>query len=495
MRKWLLKHEKKVIRFLEILPGLTSWSLIIFPFWGAFFAPALVAYYIIAFDVYWLYRSLWTATLALLAHYRIKAAELFDWLNEAQSFLDWKRVHHIIVIPTYQEPLNTLRRTLKNLSKQTFPKENLTVVVAFEAREGINAREKAKKLKTEFKGIFGNLMMEFHPDLEGEVKGKSSNIAWGAKLAKKRLVDEQKKDIDYITITSNDADALLHPQYFAYLTFKFLDDPHRYTKTWQSAIQFYNNIWKLPTITRAYNRMSSVVQTGILLRKDRLINFSTYSISLKLVDKVGYWDTDVIPEDYRMFFKLFYATKGKVEVEPIFLPSFCDAAEAKGFWPTMKNQYEQTKRWAWGVSDDAYIIFKWLTVPKMPFTEKTIRSLYVVKDHVLWPVNWFAITLGANIPPLLNKDFSRTIIGKTLPQVSSSILTLALVAMAAVIFVDWRQKPKAPLGTARWRKVLAPFEFILLPIVGFFFTALPGLDAHTRLLLGRYMEYRVTEKV
>ena len=131
----------------------------------------------------------------------------------------------------------------------------------------------------------------------------------------------------------------------------------------------------------------------------------------------------------------------------------------------------------------------------MPFWEKTIRSLAVVRDHILWPVTWFAITLGANIPPLLNQDFNRTIIGKTLPQVSSGILTLSLLALAAIIFVDWQQKPKAPEGTSRFKRLLSPFEFVFLPIIGFFFTALPGLDAHTRLMLGRYLEYRVTEKV
>lgn len=495
MKKWIENNEKKILRFLEILPGTLSWSLIIFPIWGAFLVPTLVAYYIIAFDVYWLYRSIWTATLSLMAHFRLKAAQEFDWLGEAKSFLDWKKVHHIVVIPTYQEPLYILRRTLKGLAKQTFPRENLTVMVGFEKREGEAAQKKAKKLKKEFKGVFGNLMTAFHPDILGEVKGKSSNTAWGARLAKERLIDKQKVDINYVTITSNDADAVVHSQYYSYLTFKFLDDPDRYAKIWQSAIQFYNNIWRLPAITRAYNRVSSVVQVGILMRRDRLINFSTYSISLKLVDKIGYWDTDVIPEDYHMFFKAFYATRGKTEVEAIFLPTYCDAAESKTTWGTLVNQYEQTKRWAWGTSDDAYVIYKWLTVPNMPFWEKTVRLVYVFKDHVLWPVNWFAITLGANIPPLLNKEFNRTIIGKTLPQISSGILTMALVALVVIIFVDWQQKPKAPEGTAKWKKILSPFEFVLLPIAGFFFTALPGLDAHTRLMLGRYLEYRVTEKV
>jgi hypothetical protein len=34
-----------------------------------------------------------------------------------------------------------------------------------------------------------------------------------------------------------------------------------------------------------------------------------------------------------------------------------------------------------------------------------------------------------------------------------------------------------------------------LPIAGFFFSALPGIDAHTRLMLGKYIQYKVTEKV
>ena len=491
----LSSKDKKLLRRLEILPGLISWSLIIFPIWGSLVVPVAVAYYIIAFDVYWLYRSFWTATLSLLSFYRIKASQAFDWLGEARSFLDWDQVKHIVVIPTYQEPLYILERTLGGLAKQTFPTANLTVILSFETREGPNARAKARALNQKFARSFGNFFITYHPDLPGEVKGKSSNTAWGAKLAKQKLIDEQKTDIDYVNITSNDADAVLHPQYFSYLTFKFLDDPNRYRRIWQSAIQFYNNIWRLPVMSRVFNRISSVVQTSLLLRKDRLINFSTYSLSLKLVDQIGYWDTDVIPEDYRMFFKAYFATRGKVEVEPIFLPSFCDAAESTGWWKTTTNQYEQVKRWAWGVSDDAYIIYQWLKVKRMPFWEKTIRSLAVVRDHILWPVTWFAITLGANIPPLLNQDFNRTIIGKTLPQVSSGILTLSLLALAAIIFVDWQQKPKAPEGTSRFKRLLSPFEFVFLPIIGFFFTALPGLDAHTRLLLGRYMEYRVTEKV
>jgi len=34
-----------------------------------------------------------------------------------------------------------------------------------------------------------------------------------------------------------------------------------------------------------------------------------------------------------------------------------------------------------------------------------------------------------------------------------------------------------------------------VPVIGFVFSNLPALEAQTRLMTGRYLEYRVTEKV
>jgi hypothetical protein len=37
-------------------------------------------------------------------------------------------------------------------------------------------------------------------------------------------------------------------------------------------------------------------------------------------------------------------------------------------------------------------------------------------------------------------------------------------------------------------------QWFLFPVVGMILVNLPALDAQTRLLTGRYLEYRVTEK-
>lgn len=495
IKNYVKRHPVRTQRALEILPGLFSWFFILFPIWGALVVPEIVAYYIIAFSVYWLYRSLSVAILSILAHYRIEASKNNDWLGDLKKLGGWQHMEHIIIIPTYKEPVEILERTLTTLSKQTYPTKKLHIMISFEDREGEPARTKAKHLTQKFGHHFGNLWTTYHPDIEGEVKGKSSNTAWGAKIAKRNLVDKANYNIDHLTITSQDADAILDNNYFSALTHSFLQNPDPYYRIWQAAITFYNNIWRVPAPVRILASIFSVTQMFILMRKDRLINFSTYTTSLKLIDSIGYWDTDVIPEDYRLFFKAYFTTKGRVEVEPLFLPVYADAAESTGFWSTMFNQYEQIKRWAWGVSDDAYIIKQYITSEGIPFWDKTIRVLKVIEDHFLWPVNWFAITLSALIPPLVNPNFARTILGKTLPQVVSAILTMSLVSMIVIFFIDFRSRPPRPKDVSPFKRFLQPFEFLLLPVVGFFFSALPGIDAHTRLMLGRYIEYKVTEKV
>lgn len=497
IRRYFRRHPIRTQRALEILPGFVSWSLILFPVWGSFLVPNLVAYYVIAFTVYWLYRSLTMAVLSVVAHFKIQASSAFDWIGDLKKNLPkkWDSIHHIIIIPTYKEPIETLEKTLESLSKQSYLLKNIHVMLSFEEREGKDAKDKAKVLVKKFGKKFGHLWITFHPDIEGEIKGKSSNTCWGAKEAKKLLVDDIGVPIEQITITSEDADARFHHHYFANLTYEFLTVEKPHNNIWQGGIAFYNNIWEVPAPVRVMASIFSITQMYILMRRDRLINFSTYSTSLKHVHDIGYWDTDVIPEDYRLFFKSYFAKKGDFQVNPIYLPIYADAAQSHGFWDTMVNQYEQLKRWAWGVSDDAYIIRQFV-LSDAPFWGKFIRVLKVVEDHFLWPVNWFAITVSAILPPLLNEQFGRTIIGKTLPQVTSTIMTIALASMVVIFTLDAINRPPHPnKKRSLFSYLKQPLEFALLPVVGFFFSALPGIDAHTRLMFGKYIEYRVTEKV
>lgn len=494
IRKFLLEHDRKVQRILEILPGFISWNLILFPLWGGFFFPVAVAYFVILFDVFWFYKSVTTAFFAVISHLRIKASEKMNWMEEIKCFPDWKKIQHLIIIPSYNEPVHLIERALESLLKQEFPKNQFSIVLAFEEREK-NWQEKSELLFKKFNKKFGDLLITSHKLKKGETAGKHSNSRWAIKQAKKILIDSGKYHKDYVIVTSCDVDHIYHPKHFSYLTFKFLDSPSRWERIWQAAIVFYNNFWELPSLSRVANTFGSIWNIASLSRTDRLINQQNYSLSYKLLEKVGFWDPKVIPEDWHLFFKAFFKTNGQTEVEPIYLPVSVDAALSTSFLKTLKNQYEQFKRWAWGVSDDPYVIKNYFLSTKIPFWTKTLRTLRIIEDHFLWPVNWFIITLGVNLPTLVNPTFKRTALGFNLPRLSSFILTLCLFFLLIILYVDAKQRPPKPKGVSKIRSLILPFEFFLMPLAGLIFTALPGLDAHTRLMLGRYLEYRVTEKV
>lgn len=489
-------NEKKVQRLFEIMPGFISWNLIIFPYWGIFLIPKVVAYFMLTYNFYWFYQSFQIAISGIVSHIRIQAAMQYDWMRDVKNLKKLEKVQNFVIVCTYKEPLYILERTFKSLASQTLPKENLTVVLAMEKKEDKKERqEKAKALKKKFSKYFKSLYVTVHEIKEGEIAGKASNERYAAIWIKQNVIDKKKADINYSIVTSCDADHVYHKNHFAALTYKFLTNKERHSMFWQPAVLFYNNIWKIPAVTRVQNMLSSIWNLSQLPRRDRLISTSNYSLSFKLLDKAGYWDPDKIPEDWGIFFKSYFKTHGKVEAEGLYLPVYADSPESETLRKTLVNQYQQRKRWAWGVSDIPWMLTKYITTPNIPFWDKTSRMIYVLQGHFFAPVHWFAITIGLQIPTLLNPRFGRTALGFMVPKISSFVLTVALVFLGVMLFLDKIYKPDRPNQVPLWRVIIQPLEFFLMPIAGFFFSALPGIDAHTRLMMGKYIEYKVTEKV
>jgi hypothetical protein len=264
-------------------------------------------------------------------------------MGDVRKFPDWERVRNVVIIPTYKEPLHVLERTLDSLGAQTLPGKQLVVVVAQEYKAPEEHRETIKNgLVKKFGRKFPNLYFTVHELTPGEVVGEASNERFAAVWVKKNLIDKRKFDIKYAVVTSCDSDHVFHPQHFV-VTYKFLDNPLRYKRFWQPAVLLYNNIWKLPAITRVPNTLASIFILSMLPRRDRLINQQNYSLSFELLDRVGYWDADKIPEDWGIFFKAFFKDKGKIEVEPLYLPLYADALESTTLWRTLRGQYSCVK--------------------------------------------------------------------------------------------------------------------------------------------------------
>jgi hypothetical protein len=74
------------------------------------------------------------------------------------------------------------------------------------------------------------------------------------------------------------------------------------------------------------------------------------------------------------------------------------------------------------------------------------------------------------------------------------MLTLGLGVLLVLVVVENQIVPPKPPGWGPIQRLLTWLQWFALPVVGIIFSCLPALDAQTRLLTGRYLEYKVTEK-
>ena len=478
-------------RLIEIATGLCTYLVLTSLLWGGLVAPLGLAVVVLLYDCCWLYRSWSAGIMAIIAYRRMRRWQATDWLARAEALPGFEALHHLVIVPTYCEPVEVLRATLSALAEQDFPTERLAVMLGFEGRDR-HGVDNARLLEQEFEGRFGYLWATFHPHIDGEVAGKSSNQAWAARIAKRRLIDEAGVDIDCTTVTSCDADSRLSPRYFSALSCLFLTKPAQ--RIYQPIILFHSNVWRLPIPTRVLNSVHSYWQLAKLVRTDKLVPQSTYSMSFATCVGAGYWDVDVIPEDSHMFFKLLFHFGSEVRVEPIYLPVMADAAEASGFLATLRSQFNQEMRWAWGVSDIPYVLLGSSRTRSPGVGRQRYRALRYIEEHLTWPVGSFLLTFGGGAA-LHNHAFAATHFGLVFPIVTGWIFSSSFGSMVILVVIDWILRSHTAAKRSGWERVLRLAEWIALPTAGLVLSALPALVAHSRLLAGRYLQYRATPKL
>ena len=492
-------------RLLEMVPGLVSWAIIIGPIWLSFSYPWLVAYFVLSFDFYWLCRALWFAGAVVIAFRRIRRVVGQDWTARLASLDEVPQLEpgrpaprageyvHLALIPTYTESLDKLRHTVRALAEAEWPAERkICAIITRETDEGGIANVAA--LREEFGAAFAEFIHILDPLEPGIVIGKSSAMAWGGRYLYRLLVHERGMDPSRILVTDLDADYRVHRQYFTYLTWTHLADANRETQLYQPIPYFHNNIWQAPVLLRLFAAVLTQLQMWRSVLPEKLQSFGSYSTTLKLIHEVGYWATDAIPEDSRFYWKSYFTYGDRFRAVPLFIPIYGDAVRARSYWRSLATQYMQARRWAWGVTDIPYVVQNAFRHSEIPLSSRIWRVLNLFGEHINWAIAPFVIMFGATVPLLINPAFAETTLGQNLPLYASTMLSIGLVALIVLIWVEYSIVPPRPAGWGLLTRVISYVQWIGLPFVGIFFSNLPALDAQTRLLTGRYLEYRVTEK-
>lgn len=491
------KKDRFIFRSFEILPGALSWAVLFMAIFLSFKKPLWVAIFIISFSIFWFFRSLYFSFHLWSGYKKMKINEKTDWIKKLLKNEDWENIYHLIVIPMYKESYEIIKGNFLSIYNSDYPKDKMIIVLACEESARKNVFETAKKIEEEFSPKFFRFLITWHPNnIKGEMAGKGSNETWSAKKTKKEIIDPLQIPYEKIIFSSFDADTCIFPKYFSCLTYHYLKSEKPTRTSFQPIPLFINNIWQAPIFSQLFSFSSTFWHTMNQERPEKLITFSSHSMSFSALVDVDFKQTNIVSDDSRIFWQCFFKYDGDYKVIPLYYPISMDANVSTNFLKTLINIYKQQRRWAYGSGDIAYFLFGFLKNKKIPFKKKFSLAFEVIEGHVSWATASILIFLLGWLPIFLGgKDFSQTIISYNLPRMMGRILTITMLGLIGSAYLSLILLPPRPPNFGRYKYILFAFGWILFPLMMIFFAAFPSLDAQTRWMLGKYMGFWPTEKI
>jgi len=509
-------------RFFEILPGALTWGILLTPFVLSLFNPRITVAFIIAYLLLWFVKSIGLNVRALQGYKRMSLHQKLDWaqlLNELElghqgsvqiKRPDWhvsnlarlqtgslqlkpSELIHVVMIATYNESREVLEPTFESVLASNYDMKKIILVLAYEERGGPEVQAQAQEFVHKYQDKCMHAMAVKHPhDSPNEVVGKGGNITYaGRKL--QQYLEQENIDPLRVVVTTLDADNRPHINYLAALAYIYAVSPDPLHSSYQPIPMYTNNIWDAPAPMRVIATGNSFWNVVLSLRPHMLRNFSSHAQSMAALIDTDYWSVRTIVEDGHQFWRTYFRYDGNHQVYPVYVPIYQDAVFAASYIKTLKAQFVQLRRWAWGASDIAYVAEKGFfsdnNVPKMDLTLKFLRLL---EGHVTWAVAPLVIAFAAFIPALISpKDYA----ANQLPIIASRIMTIALVGVFATLFISLKTLPPKPARYRAHRNLFMIVQWVYLPVTTILYNALSALYSQTRLMFGWYIDkFDVTEK-
>lgn len=548
--------DHRIHRILESIPGILTWSTFIAMILFSFLLPIWVAVFIIAFDVYWIHRTIYIATFSVIGYRRLARDKRVDWWEKCQkivhpiefqkeieariknmreslreiSFLaifkrhivkrelrrlkrdlkaveliaqnadavwDWREVVHVVLLPTATEPAEVIEPAIQAVADSNFPNEQFIILLATEEREPEEQRlEKVNYLKNKFKGVFRDFIVTTHIVEAGEMKCKASNATFAAKQLMKYL-DQHKIDYTKVILSNFDCDTVAHNQYFAALTYEYISDPKRLQRAYQPLPMYHNNLWDTNAFVRVIMTSSSFWHIFQGTRSEGMVTFASHSEPFDTLVKVGFWPVNIINEDSIIYWKCFSYFNGDYKVKPIHLPVSLDAVLASTYWQTIKNQYKQKRRWAYGIEHFPTVMRAIWPDKRVKLSKKLRVGFEMLEGHHSWATSSLILACLGWMPLILGgAQFNQNVLAHNLPYVTRTLMNIAMMGLVISVSLSFVLLPPRPAKYSRWKTINMFLQWFLVPITALFLGSLPAIDSQTRLMFGKYFgEFWVTEKI
>lgn len=421
--------------------------------------------------------------------------ELKKLLDSQQWPAPSKDIDHLVIFPVVKESQEVIEPAIKAISQQQFPTRQIIVVFALEERATEQIKKGVYHVQNKYKPFFLDCLVVEHPaDLPGEARVKGANVTYAAKKAA-AYIRGQHIPFENVIVSCFDADTVVGENYFACLTYHFMIHSNRQQASFQPIPMYHNNIWHVPGFARVIETGSSFFQLVEATNPEKLVTFSSHSMSFKALVEVDYWPVDMISDDSAIFWKCYIHYDGGYQVIPMYVTLSMDVASANNWWRTVKSVYKQKRRWAWGVENFPLVMRAFWQDRKIPLWDKFRHGFKLLEGHWSWATWGFILSLIGWLPVLFaRQEFASSVVYYNVPQIASTIFNLASLCLITSIILSLALLPRADMRYPLLVKIGHALEWLMIPLILVFLGTLPALDAQTRLMFGRYLEFWVSDK-
>lgn len=525
----LVKERDNTYRWYERLPGILSWFTLSLPVTLSLINPTLAAYFVIAYLLIWAVKAVALNIRVVQGYRRLTTHMSYEWqklLDELDNpecafaryeqginprwhyknliamqlrgskKLRQNQVFNAVIIAVYNESRDIIEPTIKSIINSRYDTKRMIVVIAYEQRGGAAVKQTVNDLVSEYGSSFAHMEAVEHPaDIPNEVIGKGGNITFAGRRLK-QFIDQEEIPYENVIVTTLDADNRPHPQYFAAVTYAYIACPDPVHTSFQPIAMFTNNIWDVPAPMRVIATGNSFWNIVLALRPHMLRNFASHSQSLQTLVDTDFWSVRTIVEDGHQYWRTYFRYDGQHEVVPIMVPIYQDAVLARTYTKTLKAQFIQVRRWAWGASDIAYVLqFGWRTKNRVPKLDLFFKTMRLIEGHVSWATASLLLLLAAFVPLYLAPQASMSLVANQLPIIASRIQTFAMVGLFVSVYYSIRLLPPKPPRYKARHRIYMILQWIYLPVTTIVYSGFAALTSQTRLLFGRYLgKFDVTEK-
>ncbi len=520
-------------RLFEMLPAFLSYGALILLVVLSLISPTLAAIYLLFVISTLLVKAVGIAFRTIQGRSRLEAAQKVDWNRRLMDLEDPKasydvmchsqskmfgtfahienlrlisadpnefpkpsQIYNAVIIATYNETYDIIAPTIKAVLNNTFDSKKIILVLAYEERGGDATKATAHRLQEEFKDKFYTFQIVEHPkDLPNEVVGKGPNITYAGFFLKK-WVKNKGLEPKNVIVTTLDSDNRPYVSYFDYVTYEYIVHEERKHLSYQPACLFFNNIWDAPAPMRVIATGNSFWNIISSMRPHMLRNFASHSQPLEALEEMDFWSTRSIVEDGHQYWRSYFYFGGNYTVSPIYVPIYQDAVLSETFLKTLKAQFLQLRRWAYGASDVPYVAVRVFTRKRnVPLIGGIARLLRLLDGHVTLASVSILVAVGGWVPLLINREAERSVAAHQLPDVVSMIQQFALIGLFITIFLAFKMLPPRPDRYKRTRSFWMLAQWVLMPFTAVLYSSFAALNSQGRIFLGLYLEkFDVTDK-